>query len=222
MCVCRRGDEGDGEYTTAGCEVYRECVALLRSLRPPPASREGKGSYGEKGVGKTAYWERTERHKTRRGEERKRGEDDREKTRECARGREERGAKIRMSVGMPLGGGVYRVIQRERERERDRSREEGKEKEREEICEDSLFRPGTRPLRTRSGYAPECAYSRTHTRARARYTKSTGKRSILRCDSHLLFSLFFSAARSFALLLFRTPFIPPSPEIDSRIDAIRE
>lgn len=73
-----------------------------------------------------------------------------ERRRENAReGEKTRGAKIRMSVGMPLdGGGVYRVIQQERGRGR------GRKRDRVEICEDSLFRPGTRPLRTRSGYAP--------------------------------------------------------------------
>lgn len=127
-----RGDEKKAEeeekkrrkHTTAGCGVYRECVALLRSLRPPPASREGKGSRGAREVGKTAYQERTERHKTRRVKR----EQEREKTGECARGREDaRGAKIRMSVGMPLGGGggVYRVIQQERGRGK-----RGREKER--------------------------------------------------------------------------------------------
>lgn len=110
------------KHTTAGCGVYRECVALLRSLRPPPASREGKGSRGAREVGKTAYQERTERHKTRRVKRERARERRRENVRE---GEKTRGAKIRMSVGMPLGGGggVYRVIQQERGRGEARARE---------------------------------------------------------------------------------------------------
>lgn len=94
----KRGDEKKVEeeekkrrkHTTAGCGVYRECVALLRSLRPPPASREGKGSRGAREVGKTAYQERTERHKTRRVKR----EQEREDERMCERERRRAGLKL--------------------------------------------------------------------------------------------------------------------------------
>lgn len=79
--------EQSREYMTAGCGIYRECVALLRSLRPPPASREGKGSRGAEGVGKTAYRERTERHKTWRAEREREREGGRMRERERRRAR---------------------------------------------------------------------------------------------------------------------------------------
>lgn len=79
-----------------------------------------------KGKGATARKEwvkpRTGRERSairRGGGKREREERMIERRRENAReGEKTRGAKIRMSVGMP-GGGVYRVIQRERERERE-------------------------------------------------------------------------------------------------------
>jgi len=102
-------------------DIYREHRTLLRL--PSSSARASREGIERGGKGKTARIGR-ERHKTK--EERERGDDDGEKTAECTRKREggrerERGdahgAKIRMSVGMPLdGSGVYRVIQRERER----------------------------------------------------------------------------------------------------------
>lgn len=86
-------------------------------LRPRLA--KGKGARGRKEWVKP----RTGRERSairRGGGKREREERMIERRRENAReGEKTRGAKIRMSVGMPLGGGVYRVIQRERERERE-------------------------------------------------------------------------------------------------------